>query len=231
MAVVGLAGQLFKVGLEGYNLLSTTQSVGRDYAELSHRLDREKLRLQKWAEAWVLNGGSRNIDPSHRDFRFAVATLALISAIFVELLEYSSKYGMDCDRRTRKRDAFLQLLHLPSRPPATPSDHPPGCTQSTQTALNQANIERLTDPRLWDSSQVVPGLENEVKQLEYSAERLQKTLPAMSKLRWSVVDKDKFENLINRLKEHNESLHLILPVNPKLLHLGGRLWDSSLQIP
>ena len=222
MAVVGLAGQLFKASLEGYNLLSTTQSVGRDYAELSHRLDREKLRLQKWAEAWVLNGGSRNIEPSHRDFRFAVATLALISAIFIELLEYSSKYGMECDRRTRKRDAFLQRLHLSSRSPATPSDHPPGGTQS-QTALIQSNIDRLTDPMLWDSIQVVPGLENEVKQLEYSAERLQKTLPAMSKLRWSVVDKDKFENLINRLKDHNESLHLILPVNPKPLHLGGRL--------
>jgi hypothetical protein len=232
LAVVGLAGQLFKASLEGYNLLSTAQSFGTDYADLSHRLDTEKLRLEKWGEAWELHNSSRNIDPSHRDIRFAVVTLARISAIFMELLEYSSRYGMNCDRRTRKLDALRKLLR-PSSPqlPRTPSPHPPGDTGSTQTGLSPAAIERLTDPSLWDSGKVVAGLENEVRELGDSAERLQKTLPAMSKLRWSVVDKDKLEKLINQLKEHNKSLYLVLPGNPKSQHSGGWLQDPSLQIP
>jgi hypothetical protein len=232
LAVVGLAGQLFKASLEGYNLLSTTQSFGRDYAELSHRLDTEKLRLEKWAEAWELHNSSRNIDSSSRDFRFAVATLARISAIFIELLEYSSKYGMNCDHRRRKRDTLRNLLRPSSpQPPRTPSPHAPWGTATTQTGISPAAIERLTDPSLWDSGQVVAGLENEVKELGATAERLQKALPAMSKFRWSVVDKDKLEKLINQLKEHNLSLYLVLTGNPKPERSGGLLQNPSLQAP
>jgi len=221
-----------KASLEGYNLLSTTQSFGRDYADLSHRLDTERLRLEKWGEAWELHNRNRNIDPSHRDYRFAVATLARISAIFLELLEYSSKYGMDCNGRTRKRDILRKLRpssHHSHQLSPTPSHHPPGDTGSTQTGLTLAAIERLTDPSLWNSGQVVAGLE-EVKELGVTAERLQKTLPAMSKLRWSVVDKDKLEKLINQLKEHNMSLYLVLPGTLKPQHPGGWLQIPSFQI-
>jgi hypothetical protein len=229
LGAVGLAGQLFKASLEGYKLLSTAQSFGRDYADLSHRLYTERFRLEKWAEAWELHNSSRHIDPGHPDFQFAVATLARISAIFIELLEYSSKYGINCDRPPRKRDILRKLLR-PSSPqlPPTLSHHPPA-TGSTQTRLNLfAAIERLTDRSLWDSGRVVPGLENEVKELGATAERLQKTLPAMSKLRWSVVDKDKLENLINQLKEHNMSLYLVLPGSPKSQHSEGWFQDPSL---
>ena len=230
LAVVALAGQLFKASLEGYNLLSTTQSFGRDYADLSHRLDTERLRLEKWGEEWELHNRSRNIDPSHRDYRFAVATLARISAIFIELLGYSSKYGMNC--QGRKRDILRKLRRPSSRQLSpTPSHQAPADTGSTQTGLSPAAIERLTDPSLWDSGQVVAGLENEVKDLGDTAERLQKTLPAMSKLRWSVVDKDKLEKLINQLKEHNMSLYLVLPGSPKCQHPEGWLQDPFLQIP
>jgi len=219
LAVVGVAGQLFRAGLEGYNLLSTAESFGRDYADLGHRLDTEKLRLEKWGEAWELHNSKRNIDACHRDMRFAVATLARISAIFIELVECSSKYGMTYDHRTRKRDTFRYLLR-PSSPqlPRIPSPHPPG---STPTGLSSSAIERLTDPSLWDSGQVAVGLENEVKELGATAERLQKTLPAMNKLRWSVVDKDKLEKLINQLKEHNKSLYLVLPGNHVSQHSIG----------
>jgi hypothetical protein len=150
----------------------------------------------------------------------------------MELVEYSSKYGMKCDHRTRKRDTLRMLLR-PSSPqlPQTPSPHAPGGTGSAQTRLSPAAIERLTDPSLWDSGQVVVGLENEVKELEATAEHLQKTLPAMNKLRWSVVDKDKLENLINQLKEHNMNLYLVLPGNSKPQHSGGWLPDPSLQAP
>jgi len=68
---------------------------------------------------------------------------------------------------------------------------------------------------------VAVGLENEVKELGATAERFQKTLPALSKLRWSVVDKGKLDKLINQLKEHNMNLYLVLPGNHVSQHSIG----------
>ena len=212
MAVVGLAGQLFTASLEGYKFLATAQSFGRDYEDLCFRLDTEKVLLEKWGEAWVLDQGSRQIHRSDRDYRHAVATLARISAVFAELLEYSS-YGMDCDSGPRKRDVIPQRLRSLFRPLAIssssteePSVNPPG--------LDQDSINLLNNPSLLNFDQIRPGLEEEVKRLSYSAESLQKTLPAGRKLRWAMIDKEKFENLITRLKEHNMNLNRILPVSP-----------------
>jgi hypothetical protein len=85
MAVVGLAGQLFDASLAGDKLLETAQSFGRDYEKLSYQLNAERLALQKWAEAWVVDQNNQKMDPSHRDYRFAVTTLARISAPFAEV--------------------------------------------------------------------------------------------------------------------------------------------------
>jgi hypothetical protein len=65
MAVVGLAGQLFDASLAGDKLLETAQSFERDYEKLSYRLNSERLALQKWAEAWVVDQNNQKMDPSH----------------------------------------------------------------------------------------------------------------------------------------------------------------------
>jgi hypothetical protein len=209
ISVIGLAGQLFNASLAGYNLLETAQSFGRDYEDLSHRLETEKLALQKWAEAWVLDQTRSKMDPNHRDYRFAVTTLARMSALFAELLEYSSRYGIEgmdgsSVTPTRKRDTVRNIWRS-YRPPKKP--------ESTTSGLDQDSIRLLGSPPLLQLAQIKPELEGEVNRLNESAQSLQKALPAKSKLRWSVVDKDKFGNLIQRLKEYNESLNRILPVS------------------
>ncbi|KAI5842037.1 hypothetical protein BZA05DRAFT_208713 [Tricharina praecox] len=224
IAVVGLAGQLVKASVEGYNLLSTIQSFGREYADLSHRIDTEKRWLEKWADVWVLES-NRKIDPSHCDFRFAVSTLARISAVFLELLEYSSKYGLQYDRQ-RKRDSVRQLFRLPSRTSPIPS-HRPTDGPGTQTGLDQDSIKLLTNPTLLSLGRIMPGLEDEVKDLKRSAERLQKTLPTMKKLQWSLLGRNRVEDLIGQLKEYNESLQRILPVGPQPRDLSHRRKESA----
>ena len=62
-----------------------------------------------------------------------------------------------------------------------------------------------------------------------SAMSFQKALPTWRKLRWSMIDKDKFENLITRLKEHKKNLNRILPVNPKSPPPRGLLFVISLE--
>jgi len=209
-------------------VLSTARSFGRDCDDLCFRLDTEKLCLENWAEAWVLDQSSRQIDPSDRDYRFAVATLARISAVFAELLEYSS-YAMDCDRGPRKRDAIPQRFRSLFRPLAI-SSSPAEETSVNPPGLDQDSIKLLNNPSLLNFDQIRPGLGEEVKRLRYSAESLQKALPAGRKLRWSMFDKDKFENLITRLKEHNMNLNRILPVRPKSPHPRGLLYAVSLEI-
>jgi len=229
LAIVGLAGQLFTASLEGYKVLSTAQSFGRDYEDLRFRLDIEKLCLKKWGEAWVLDQSSRQIHPSDPDYRFAIATLARISAVFAELLEYSSY----CDR-PRKRDAipqrlrgFFRPLAISSSPAGEPLVNPPAEEPSVNPpGLGPDSIKLLTNPSLLDFEQIKPGLKEEVERLRYSAESLQKTLSAGRKLRWSMIDKEKFENLIARLKEHNKNLNRILPVSPT----RGPLYVISLEI-
>ena len=176
----------------------------------------------------MLDQGSRQIHRSDRDYRHAVATLARISAAFAELLEYSS-YGMDCDSGPRKRDVIPQRLRSLFRPLAISSSpaeehlvNPPG--------LDQDSIKLLRNPSLLEFEQIRPELQEEVERLRYSAESLQKTLPAGRKLRWAMIDKEKFENLITRLKEHNEYLNRIIPVSPKSPHPRGLLYVISLEI-
>jgi hypothetical protein len=221
MAVIGLAGQLFDASLAGYNLLETARSFGQDYQDLSLRLEAEKLILQQWAETWVLGQSTdRKINHSHRNYRFAVTTLARISALFAEILEYSSKYGIEsmdgsCGPPKRKRDiiphkisaSVRSLLSHPLPKNLTPT--------RSKSGLDTDSIKLLSNPALLGSEQIRPDLEEEVNRLKASAKRLQNTLPAKSKLRWSVVDKDKFGELIQQLKEYNEILNRLLPVGPE----------------
>jgi len=223
-------------------VLSTARSFGRDYEDLCFRLDIEKLCLKKWGDAWVLDQSSRQIHPSEPDYRIAIATLARISAVFVELLEYLSY----CDR-PRKRDVITQRLRgvfrplaISSSPADEPSVNPPAEEPSVNPpaeepsvnppGLDQDSIKLLTNPSLLDFEQIMPGLKDEVERLRYSAESLQKSLSAGRKLRWSMIDKEKFESLITRLKVHNKYLNRILPVSPKSSHPRGPLYVISLEI-
>jgi hypothetical protein len=239
MSVIGLAGQLFDASLAGYNLLETAQSFGQDYEDLSYRLNAEKLALQKWAEAWGLDQSNRKnkMDHSNRDYRFAVTTLARISALFAELLEYSSRYGIEgMDRGssvtpTRKRDTVLQLIPVSLR--SSSSRRPPKTRDPTPTrsGLDQDSIKLLSNPGLLELEQIRPDLEEEINRLKQSAKSLQNTLPIKSKLRWSVVDKDKFGNLIQQLREYNELLNRILPASPDSPQPKGLLYIRYLSVP
>jgi len=211
LAVAGLAGQLFSACLEGYSLLSAAKSFGRDYEDLCWKIDTERRYLEKWADAWI--SGESRIDPQSPDYRFAVTTLARISGVFAEMLEYSSKYGINYHRNERKRDAFRHLVStsLETLSLSTQSNI------STSSGLDQSSFELLTSPKLLKLDLIVPDLGDEVSRLKQSADTLQKTLPTKRKLQWSVVDKSKFEDLIVRLTEYNESLYKILPINPRSL--------------
>jgi hypothetical protein len=222
LAIVGLAGQLFEASLKGYNLLETAQSFGKDYEDLTYQLNTEKLFLEKWAKAWVPDRSNHQMEPSasHGDYLYAVNTLARITAVFAELSKYSAMYDLPVDGgRPTKRDAIIERL---------PSNLRPHCrqkipTSTTQSGVDQGMIKLLDNPRLVDFDHKTSSLAKEVEALKTSAESLQKALSPLNKLRWSVIDRDKFEGFIRKLKQYNENLDRILPVSPKAPQQGGLL--------
>jgi hypothetical protein len=143
--------------------------------------------------------------------------------------------GTGTDTSTRKRDYLLQLIpgsfrsrssssHRPSKNPG-PISTPPG--------LDQHSIKLLSNPTLLETQQISmrPDLEEEKNRLKESTKSLQKALPDKSKLRWSVVDKDKFGSLIRQLKEYNELLNRILPVSPESPQRKDLFYTLFIRVP
>jgi hypothetical protein len=219
---VGLAGKLFGASLAGYNLFSTAQSFGQDYEELHWKFDAEKLYLQKWARAWIDGRGCLKMDLRDPHYQFTVTTLARISAVFAELPEFHSKYGLKPDGRRKRRavqelvSSSLKFLSL-TRFGSSPSSRP--------TGVNQTSIEILNNPRL---TLVGPDLKNEVALLKNSAEGLQQMLSTGGKLQWSAIDKARLEGLVKRLRYYNASLNKILPVVPDPPIKSG--WFTTLNL-
>jgi hypothetical protein len=201
--------------LEGYKLLSDAKSFGRDYEDIAYKIEAEKLYLEKWAEAWVLEQSRRQFDPSRPDYRFAVTTLARIAALFAEVLEHSSNYGVDYDHSSRKRDEIRRRVYERLSLTTRVSDSAP-------SGLNQDSVELLSSPRLLQLDRIAPDLKDEMNRLDQCAKILQRSLPTKKKVRWSVVDKPKFESLLARLTEYNEMLNKIFPIESNS-HTAKRL--------
>jgi hypothetical protein len=132
-------------------LLSTARSLGRDYQVLSFKLDAEKRYLEKWAEVWI---HGETIDPSHRDYRFAVAALAQISGVFAELAEYSSRYGITCDSSPTICDAIRNIVPMRFRQLSVSPHRHTECPPPPQAGLDRNSIELLTNPDLLSSDDI-----------------------------------------------------------------------------
>jgi hypothetical protein len=216
LAVVGLAGQLLGASLAGYNLFSTTRSFGKDYEELRWQFDAERLHLEEWAKTRIDGRGCLKLDLSDPRYRFTVTTLARISAVFAELPEFHSKYGSEENRGRRASRVVHELVSKSLK--SLSLGRSEGLPSTASSALDQASIELLKNPRL---TLVGPDLANEVARLKDSAEGLQQMLSTRRKLQWSAIDKARLEELVKRLKNYNESLNKILPAGNDMTAKSG----------
>ncbi|KAI5786969.1 hypothetical protein DFH27DRAFT_574567 [Peziza echinospora] len=93
--VVGLAAVLAKATKDCYIICSEMSEFGNAHDSLTHSLRTEGLRLKQWEEHWgfgVAHG--QRLDPNDHKYRYAVATLARIVALFSNLDKLQSKYGL-----------------------------------------------------------------------------------------------------------------------------------------
>lgn len=210
ISVVGLAGQLFKVGLQWYDILSETEGFGTDHDRFFWQIRTERNRLVGWEETWGLHSGlNQKLDPDDYRYRYAVGTLARIVSLFASADSLWRDYG-------------IQAMEKPSRLSRRVTFPRQKATRETNssiptplTSLNSFGVKALKNPSVLENKNLVPGLAEEIACLSETTARLQQALPFYRKLRWVVADRKKAGELIRQLKQYNDGLFAVLPTLPQ----------------
>lgn len=130
VGLAGLAGQLFRVTMQCYEILSDAQDFGIDHDSFHWQLVTEKNRLLRWEKIWGVDNGTLNqkLKPMDYEYRYAVGTLARIVSLFASAESLSSKYGLQAtqpaenpskspDRKPEKQNkSHKKKSKTPNRP-------------------------------------------------------------------------------------------------------------------
>lgn len=84
-------------------------------------------------------------------------------------------------------------------------------------------LKLLENPSVLENKNLVPELADEIRKLQETASRMERSLPIYQKLRWAVIDKSRSIELIKQLRTYNDGLYNVLPAPDALLqeeHFG-----------
>lgn len=90
------------------------------------------------------------------------------------------------------------------------SDNPPPYSP-LPPIIDTDSLKLLENPSVLQSRGLVLGLNEEIKKLQETATRMQKSLPIYQKLKWAVRDKKRSIELIKQLRTYNDGLYNVLP--------------------
>lgn len=231
IGVVGLAGPLAKASIDCYRIFDDMSDVGNTHDSILHQLRTEGLRLKRWEDAWGLGNDSNHqpkLDPTDYRYRYAIATLARIVAVFASVDILQSKFGIVAKgeggnssqilgagnpegTKVRVRDRILghrpfhrfrsSLLPLP----AGTNDQIPIPT------IGKNHLYALENPHTLEDRLVLPGLAEEVSTMTEAIKSFQQSLSFYRKLRWVVSDKAELSQLLEKLRSLNDGLFHVLP--------------------
>jgi len=228
IGVVGLAGQLTKAAMDCYQIFDNMRDVGSTYDAILHELRTQGLLLKRWEEAWGFGGDSNQqqwIQPGDYRYRYATASLARIVAVFSSAEKLQERYGIVVkkdllsveaggeERTPRLRDRLLApiLVRLRSKSPGTSR------TQASPLGLSNDDLHVLENPQVLADTNILPGLDNEIKSMTQAMNRVQQSLPVYLKLRWVISDNAKLEELLKNLTSLNNGLFRVLPASESTL--------------
>jgi len=230
IGVVGLAGQLTKAAIDCYKIFDNMNDVGSTYDAILHELRTQGLLLKRWEEAWEFGGGSnqqQRLQAEDYRYRYATASLARIVAVFSSAEKLQERYGIVVkkdslsaetggkERNPRRRDRLLAPIRVMLR-----SKSPGPSTSSTQTStLGPTNddLHILENPQVLADTNILPGLDDEIKSMTQAINRVQQSLPVFLKLRWVISDKAKLGELLTNLTSLNNGLFRVLPASESTL--------------
>jgi len=224
IGVVGLAGQLTKAAMDCYKIFDNMRGVGSTYDTILHGLRTQGLLLKRWEEAWGFGGDDKQqrLQPGDYRYRYATASLARIVAVFSSAEKLQERYGIVVkkeslfektggkERTSRLRDrlAVPIPLRLRSKSPG-PSTPTLGLTNDDQHVLE--------NPQVLADTNILPGLDDEIKFMTQAMNRVQQSLPVYLKLRWVISDNAKLEELLKNLTSLNNGLFQVLPASESIL--------------
>jgi len=242
IGVVGLAGQLTKAAMDCYKIFDNMNDVGPTYDVILHELCTEGLRLRRWKQAWGFGGDAnqqQGLQPEDWRYRYATASLARIVAVFASAKELKERYGIvekkeslpmtagGQERKPRRRDRFFSFR---SRSPGQSTSR----SQTPTPSLTSDDLYVLENPRILADTQILPGLDDEIKSMTQAMNRVQQSLSVFLKLRWVISDNAKLEELLRKLTSLNNGLYKVLPESESALahsvNSPHRFPDSKLKL-
>jgi len=226
IGVVGLAGQLTKAAMDCYKIFDNMNDVGSTYDAILHELRTQGLLLKRWEEAWGFGGDynqQQRLQPGDYRYRYATASLARIVAVFFNAEKLQDRYGIMVKKESlsegnegEKRqphfwDLVVALILL-----MLWSKFPDSSTSSTQTStLGPTNddLHVLENPQVLADTNILPGLDDEIKSMTQAINRVQQSLPVYLKLRRVISDNAKLGELLRNLTSLNNGLFQVLPAS------------------
>jgi len=229
IGVVGLAGQLAKAAMDCYKIFDNMREVGSTYDTILHGLRTQGLLLKRWEEAWGFAGDSnqQRLQPGDYRYRYATASLARIVAVFSSVEKLHERYGIVVkkdplpvetggkERNPRLRDRLLAPIRvrLQSKSPG------PSTSRTQISTLGPTNVDLhvLENPQVLEDTNILPGLDDEIKSMTQAMNRVQQSLPVYLKLCWVISDNAKLGELLKNLTDLNNGLFRVLPVSENTL--------------
>jgi len=229
IGVVGLAGQLTKAAMDCYKIFDNIRDVGSSYDTILHGLRTQGLLLKRWEEAWGFGDGSnqQRLPSGDYRYRYATASLARIVVVFSSAKKLQERYGIVVEKeslfektggkertpRLRDRLAAPIPIRLRSKSPG------PSTSRSQTPTLGLTNDDQhiLENPQVLADTNILPGLDDEIKSMTQAMNRVQQSLPVYLKLRWVISDNAKLEELLKNLTTLNNGLFQVLPASESTL--------------
>jgi hypothetical protein len=231
LGVIGVAGQFYNTALQGYQLLETASAVGDDFGKFTWRLRTEQARLKEWGTVWNIGDeeGRQAQKISDETYRLVVITLARLTGVLLDVEQLRGRYGIRVTvsgggggggNGGGKRKGFrrrVAAIFGKDQPPQIPN-------------LNE-QIAALDSQTFIGDEVKHPEIAAEMVRLGESAAAVKAALPALARIKWAVLDKDKSEKLIQDVREYNEALHQILPLPSKFATLESKIKRNVFSVP
>jgi len=213
IGIVGLAGQLTKAAIDCYKIFDNMNDVGATYDAILHGLRTQGFLLKRWEQAWGFGGDSSQqqqwLQPGDDRYRYATASLARIVAVFSSAERLKERYGIlmkkeslfeqtgGKERMPRLRDRLTAPipLRLRSKSPGQGTTR----AQASTPGPTSNDVHVLENPRVLADTNILPGLDDEIKSMTQAINRVRRSLPVYLKLRWVISDNAKARGAIEKL--------------------------------
>lgn len=233
LGLPGLCALLLNTGLKGYTLFTDVQNSDDDINDCLSNIQVEYQKLRDWDQR--TKHITRAITLTEKDpenhrlrYRLVVNNLARIACVFNTIAEMEDKYrdksGSDSRKSSPSRPRRIidfARRHFPHRR----SD--PGDLSPQEKIRNSRELTRSPAFGHPNIVEIIPE-DIELEKLALLATKYERSVSRVVSLKWAILDKQRMEQLHQKLKGYNQNLVDI--TNPLLIAEGGFRESTSIRL-